>query len=352
MGEPFYPTLKLSRRIGQRWPNIESAREFSNGKLAELKGLLVDLDSGDTSIVVLGSLGRGEFTQGSDIDWYLLVDGIADPNHHALRLDAEKKISNFAGKDVGREKTFATIVSSHDLIHNVGGEDDTNNNLTRRMLLLLESTPITGQIAHERVVRNILTRHLLEDRSFWRNNGHHIPHSLLNDFARLWRTMAVDFAYKLRARSGDKWAIRNIKLRMSRKLLYVAGLLACFHPHLLLDDPEERKRIYEEASFQLEIIDIIHSILSDTPLDIVATFLDKLEDDATVSKVFRAYDEFLGVLVDSSQRKHLEELEEAAADSDPIYQKARETSHRFRDGLLDLFFGKKLNLLTRQYGVF
>ncbi len=352
MEEPSYPTLNLSRRIGVQWVNIEAARERSDQTLSQLRGLLAGLDSEDLSIVILGSLSRKEYTPDSDIDWYLLVDGIADPNHHALLLDAEKKIRDFAGKDVGREKTFATIVSSHDLIHNVGGEDDTNKNLTRRMLLLLESTPVTGSIAHERVVKNILKRYLIEDSSFRRVDGKHIPHFLLNDFARLWRTMAVDFAYKLRARSGEKWAIRNIKLRMSRKLLYVAGLLACFHPHLLdLDNPENRW-IYEEKSFQPEIIDIVHSIFSDTPLDIVAGFLDTEELHPMARPLFRAYDEFLGVLSDSDQRKHLDELSEAAADSDPIYQKARETSHRFRDSLLNLFFGEKLNLLTRQYGVF
>jgi hypothetical protein len=352
MGEPSYPTLELSRRIGVQWPNIEAARTFSRETLALLKCALADSDSDDTSVVVFGSLGREEFTSGSDIDWNLLVDGIADPRHHDLFLEADRRIKDVPSKDVGREKTFATFVSSHSLIHNVGGEDDTNNNLTRRMLLLLESTPITGQIAHERVIRNILTRYLLEDRSFWRKNGHHIPHFLLNDFARLWRTMAVDFAYELRARSGDKWAIRNIKLRMSRKLLYVAGLLACFHSHLLLDEPKERESVYKDESFRPGIIEIVHSILLESPLDIVASFLDKLGDDATVSQVFRAYDEFLAVLLDSDLRKHLEELEEGAADSDSVYQKARETSHRFRNGLLDLFFGKKLNLLTRQYGVF
>jgi predicted nucleotidyltransferase len=92
MGEPSYPTLKLSRRIGEQWPNIEASREFSSQTLAQIQDVLVDLDSEDTNIVVLGSLGRGEFTPASDIDWYLLVDGISDPNHHALFLDAEKKI--------------------------------------------------------------------------------------------------------------------------------------------------------------------------------------------------------------------------------------------------------------------
>ena len=102
----------------------------------------------------------------------MLVDGIADPIHHELFIEADRRIRDMAAKGVGSEKTFATFVSSHDLIHNIGGEEDTNNNLTRRLLLLLESAPLVGSVTHERVMRNILKRYLLEDRSFWRKNGH------------------------------------------------------------------------------------------------------------------------------------------------------------------------------------
>lgn len=346
--------MELSRRIGVQWPNIEAARTFSRETIALLKCALADSDSDDTSVVVLGSLGREEFTSGSDIDWNLLVDGIADPNHHALLQDVRKKINEVAKKSVGREGTFGDFVSSHDLIHRIGGEDDTNKNLTRRLLLLLESTAVGRPVAHERVVKNILKRYLLEDRNFWRGTteGHHIPHFLLNDFARLWRTMAVDFAHKLRARSGEGWAIRNIKLRMSRKLLYVAGLLACFRCHLLWE-PEDRDRVYQEESFRPEIVEVIYSIFSETPLDIVATFLREHEDlHGTASQLLQSYDEFLGILLDSEQRSHLETLAEGDADSDPIYQEARRISHRFRDALIDLFFGEKLSPLTRLYGVF
>ena len=281
------------------------------------------------------------------------VDGIADLNHHALFLDVDRAIKNFAERNVGREKTFATFVSSHNLIHNIGGEDDTNNNLTRRLLLLLESVPVGRPIAHQRVVKNILKRYLLEDRSFWRGTteGHHIPHFLLNDFARLWRTIAVDFAYKLRARSGEKWAIRNIKLRMSRKLLYVAGLLACFRCHFLWD-PEDRDNVYRDESLHPEIVDIIHSIFSDTPLDLIAAFLREHPHlDGTASLLFQAYDDFLGILRDPQQREKLETLTERAG-SDPIYQNARDISHVFRDAILDLFFDEKLKPLTRLYGIF
>ena len=83
-----------------------------------------------------------------------------------------KRSRNSGRKEVGREKTFGAFVSSHDLIHNVGGEDDTNSNLTRRLLLLLESTPVGRPDARQRAVRNILKRYLMEDRGFLARQPH------------------------------------------------------------------------------------------------------------------------------------------------------------------------------------
>src|SRR6266581_3422036 len=37
--------------------------------------------SDDTSLVVFGSLARGEWTSGSDLDWALLIDGQVDVGH-------------------------------------------------------------------------------------------------------------------------------------------------------------------------------------------------------------------------------------------------------------------------------
>jgi hypothetical protein len=45
---------------------------------------------------------------------------------------------------------------------------------------------------------------------------------------------------------------------------------------------------------------------------------------------------------------------EDQADNDQIYQRTRQFSHTFREGLLDFFFDPKseLDSLTRNYGVF
>ena len=76
-------------------------------------------------------------------------------------------------------------------------------------------------------------------------------------------------------------------------------------------------------------------------------------DDAA-RKIFNSYNEFLGILANSEQRKHLECLVEEDAENDDLYQKARGLSHRFRDGLLEFFFDNKSGIdeLTKDYGVF
>jgi hypothetical protein len=246
------------------------------------------------------------------------------------------------------------MVFSHDLVHQIGGEDDTNRNTTRRLLLLLESRVVGREDAYRRVVRNILNRYLHEDRGFWHGSGHRVPRFLQNDFARYWRTMAVDFAYKLRTRSGEGWAIRNIKLRLSRKLIYVSGLLACFRCHLDYS-PSQRKKVFADPNRRQEVIEHLETIFRLTPLEILASVLIRYAHlDDSAKKILNSYDEFVGILSDANARKRLEELNEADADRDKIYQRARDLSHAFRDGLLEFFFDPKseMNDLTKNYGVF
>ena len=62
----------------------------------------------------------------------------------------------------------------------------------------------------------------------------------------------------------------------------------------------------------------------------------------------------MGILADGEQRKRLDELREGEADADEIFQKTRNLSRQFRDGLLEFFFDKQSGMdeLTRNYGVF
>jgi len=263
-------------------------------------------------------------------------------------------INPLASKPTGPEGNFGKMVFSHGLIHEIGGEDDTNRNTTRRLLLLLESRAVGREDAYVRVVRGILDRYLLEDRGLWKGSGHRVPRFLQNDFARYWRTMTVDFAYKLRTRAGRGWAIRNIKLRMSRKLLYISGLLACYRCHLDYNDAE-RHAVYGDPGMKSEVIERLQLIFRKTPLEIVAGVLLRYPHlDDSARKILGSYDEFIGILADDRQRTRLDELQEHEVESDEIFQRARRLSHCFRDGLLEFFFDGQSDMsdLTKNYGVF
>jgi hypothetical protein len=244
---------------------------------------------------------------------------------------------------------------SHPLVHLIGGEDDTNQNTTQRILMLLESTVIGRAEAYDRVRNNILDRYILEDSRFMAAGAkYRVPRFLLNDFARYWRTMAVDFAYKRRARAQTGTAIRNIKLRMSRKLIYVSGLLCCFACHTELH-AEQRAELFSGIDASRKAIDFFRGELQRTPLEILSGVVIRFPHlHETARTIFNAYDLFLGVLADDDKREHLEKLLPSQQDTDPLYQDLRGASHQFRDGVLDLFFDHKSSLseLTRIYGVF
>jgi hypothetical protein len=167
------------------------------------------------------------------------------PQDEQLARDIRLTLEGINKTQPGREGVFGTLVSSHDLIHRIGGETDTNVNTTRRILLLLKSVAIGRPDAHNRVL-NMLYRYLEEDRGLWfGSNQSKVPRFIFNDFARYWRTMAVDFAYKQRTRPDGGFLLRDIKLCMSRKLLYLAGMLTCFDCHTRFENLADRKELYK-----------------------------------------------------------------------------------------------------------
>lgn len=352
----------LETRTGSLWSNIRTARSQSATERALLERVLAEFTSSDSSIVVVGSLARQEFTPGSDVDWILLLDGISQPEHLKVAHAIRKKLDELKRKQPGREGVFRTIASSHDVIHHIGGEDDTNANMTLRILLLLESDSLGRSDAYERVLKNILWRYLDEDRGLWLGSGRYkVPRFLFNDVARYWRTMTVDFAYKQRNRQNEGFAIRNLKLRMSRKLLFLAGMITCCECHSGFESEEVRKDFYATKHVQ-GVIQRLTKVLTKPPLEILASAL--IRDSALdihSKQLFDSYDEFLGMLADETPscngktiRKHLDELPVELLGSDPTATKGRDISHRFRDAIAAIFLTDKNDLgkMTIEYGVF
>ncbi|HST58447.1 MAG TPA: DUF294 nucleotidyltransferase-like domain-containing protein [Longimicrobium sp.] len=345
------PVLTLRDRLGAAWPFITASREKAAAMGERLTRELLHLVPPETTLVVFGSLARCELTKGSDVDWTLLVDGAADPYHQEAAQRIGNRIREQKLNGPGAGGPFGSLTFSHDLIHNIGGDDDTNHNTTQRLLLLLESRPLGNASAYDRVVCNVLARYVEEDIVSPGDTPFRVPRFLQNDVARYWRTMAVDFAHKRRVRAAKGWALRNAKLRMSRKLLYAAGLLTCFSCDYAFRARARSHPWYDAG----EVVHHLSGMARMAPLDIVAgVVLHFGVLSGAAERLFGAYDEFLGVLHDPSRRAHLDNLPPSRADGDPEYQAVRHMATRFQDALTEIFFhpDTPLRELTIRYGVF
>lgn len=346
---------ELREKIGLNIPAIDSAITATDEKLESLAGMLLPKNqrsiAEDASVVFFGSLARGECTSKSDLDWIVLVDGQVDEQHFRAYHDIRDTL--LAAKEIppGSSGIFGGLGFSHDIVHRIGGNDDSNRNLTLRMLLLLESVSIGDDSARKRVIRAILRRYLADDPSWtWKSDGK-VPRFFLNDCVRFWRTMAVDFADKYHDQAGEKWALRNAKLRFSRRLIFLASIFACFSWHL-----QPRKNLSENSVDAVDIAQLhFAQYFSRPPLEIVADELLLQSVPEQISKeLISSYNEFLAILDDEGSRRELSELPRDLAEKSMLFQQVRKISHRFRDAAIAWLFDidPKLFTLVRDYGIF
>jgi hypothetical protein len=266
--------------------------------------------------------------------------------------ELKPKLKEAGFKVPGPTETFGGLVFSHELIHAIGGDEDTNKNMTRRLLLLLESAPVAvagSQSVRDRIVQGVLYRYVEEDASFLASNDStaKIPRFLLNDVVRFWRTMAVDYANKYRMRGGEKWALRNIKLRMSRKLLFVSGLFMCISWRLAGRSSGDRKLLTPDLVAHLQ------AWTQRPPLESLAIVIEKY-GTSLAAEIFNSYDSFLRLLGDDERRKALEELAPEEAYKNEVFLEARSVSNTFDDALTKLLFdcNDDVSKLAKRYGVF
>ena len=213
----------------ERFRALLDARSLTEARLADLRGKVdkVSLPDG-TSLVLFGSWGRAELTDESDVDWALIVD---DPDLAVTGPAVSQAVERLRtllegeGKPPGGQQVFGCGLHGWRLVDHIGLAEDDSANITRRLLLLLESVAVTSPHVHDGLKRRVLERYLTGH-----NRSHRPPRFLLNDVVRYWRTIGVDFegkvAQDLREGRGEgKFVMRNAKLRTSRKMLNVSGLL-------------------------------------------------------------------------------------------------------------------------------
>jgi len=351
---------KLAERIGCTWAHLQQAALAADEQRRRLGDVIAAkrLVPEDTSFVVFGSLARGEWTSSSDVDWALLVDGPADDAHLTMTHHIRQEIKAAGWREPGRGQLFGGLAVSHDLVHRIGGESDSNRNITQRILLLLESrSPIPGDTVRDRVLRVLLNRYLADDFGYAMpaKAAARVPRFLLNDIVRYWRTMGVDFAAKRRERAGEGWLIRNFKLRLSRKLIFAAGLVATLSCALRPPSDLTRSENEREEDYTAIVAEYLLTFANRTPLDSVAWLaLEFGAAPEVVRDIFDSYDAFLGILGDDVMRARLEGLTPDTMKGDSIFSESRAIGDRFQRGLSKLLFetDRRLTEAVLRYGVF
>lgn len=290
---------------------ITQAQEFSNRKLAQIRGAIADLVPLDEMVLINGSFARREASPGSDVDFYIVSQsGEEKPDWvDAVKAAIEKVVPIVPAED----GAFYHVEPAETLIKNIGGEHDSNPNITRRMLLLLEGEWLFNGKGLKDVRRKILERYIAESIT-----DHQLALFLLNDIVRYYRTMAVDYEFKTVETTKIKpWAIRNIKLIFSRKLLYASGL---FSVALTAERTRAQKISELERLFDLPVIDRMKAICGPRSRAMLAS-----------------YDHFLEKLEDMSVREHLKQLNKEDRQHDNLFRELKNEGHHFTRELLKLF---------------
>jgi len=318
-------------RLGAELPNLIAARARTRDAVEQRRAALAELPlDAAASVVLFGSWGRRELTARSDDDWALLVDGAGrdgvEPEPQAVAAALGD-----GTRGPGRSGVFGGRIFCDDLLSRIGLEADSNTNLTRRMLLMLESQPVAGDEVHRRCWERVLDGYL-EDA----DRAYRPPRFFLNDLIRYWRTICVDFVGKERE-GGEKWGIRNAKLRTSRKVLFAAGLVPLLQTHRF---GREERRAYLAVQLAAPATDRL-----------AAAFLDCGVRDAGV-RALSAYDRWLGVLDDPDGRRELESLTKDDAHESAVFRDVRRHATELHRGLLVLLFDTELLPHVREHGIF
>lgn len=289
----------------------ERSSEYSNFALSQMRCRLNALPLGDRAVLVCGSYARREASENSDVDFFMISESVGADS--PLTDSVRTAIKEVAPNEPSPDGAFGGSVNRLQMIENIGGENDDNPSITRRILFLLEGEWLFNENGVRSFRRNILDRYIHEEMA-----DHQLAMFLLNDIIRYYRTVAVDYEFKTTEQDNPKpWAIRNIKLVFSRKLLYASGL---FSVAMTVDRTRDKKVEILEDLFALPVLERMTAICGHTSME----------------SVMVSYNRFLENLEDVEIRRHLEKLKKSERE-DPRFRELKDEGHHFTRELLKLF---------------
>jgi hypothetical protein len=223
-------------------------REFTKSRLETLKKELSKagadkIAEGSACVYATGSGGRGEMSERSDLDIFIVqyrdkansLSNLDEIRLKARLIEASRtlKFEDFSG-DGEYVKTYDV---KRDLIDKLGTRhDDYENVLTARLLLLLESQAILNEVLYKETIGALVANYW---RDYPKNSASFLPVFLMNDILRFWKTLCLNYE----ERTGDaktdlhedpptedlkargKRRLHNYKLKYSRMLTCYSAII-------------------------------------------------------------------------------------------------------------------------------
>lgn len=302
---------------------LQQRRKRTDERVTKLRQTLIDAEAealtGDAACVyATGSVGRGEASEHSDLDVFVVSTG------ELKRLDGIRLLAKLI--DVTEALKFPPFSGDGEylqlhavakLIDLLGTrEDDYTNVFTARLLLLLESRPILGTSVYESALRQVID-------SYWRDFDDHKsdfrPTFLVNDISRYWKGLCVSYEAAGRPASDEE----NAKRRLNNYKLKHSRLLTCYSALLYLASLlRHAESVSREDAFAMARL---------TPLDrLLAIREANPERRADIDALLAAYARFLET-TDASKAELLVRFAE-----DEYHETKREEAHRFGDLVFEL----------------
>lgn len=302
----------------KKFSAVHDSKKYSVSKVNSLKEFLEEkLKSHEHydnfCILTNGSYARNEASEGSDIDLFIICDADFTEQLKDVVSVVQHMVQEFSEKEVGDSGTFnpADLESIADMLNNLGGVNDSNIKLTRRMLFLLEGIPLFNEEKFNSYRNELLSTYIKPGM-----RKEQVNRFLLNDIVRYYRTICTDFEYKVEE-AGKSWALRNIKLVYSRKLLYMSGIITVAQTYDLTRNEKisEAEKLFSMSALE-RILHVCEDCNSRSVIENTENFL-------------ALYDEFLSCMSSKEFREKMDQVQKEDKGSYPEFVALKRKSKMF-----------------------
>lgn len=236
-------------------PKLSTRKKETERQYQRAKELFETLEQKGVSIYTVGSIGRDEIGDKSDLDLFFIAeDKISKLEEHKLFAKSIQFNQQLGFEDFSNDGEFLRVHALNTDMRNIGNpKDDNNNFFTARMLLLLESKPLFNETLYNNSLKKLIKIYFRD----FNENQQFVPLFFLNDLLRFWRTLCLN--YESSRIEQDKPARKkNLNLKYSRMITIFGTVL-----YILTEEELTANKVVEMCAY--------------SPLERFARALDKLD---------------------------------------------------------------------------